>query len=187
MTFRQAQGHPERSRGMTIDQELQQALDVDPSPEFLARVRTRIASEPVPRQWGLSWMFAAAAAATVIVVAVVVMRSTGANKTGSEVLASRSLGAIVIPVESRPEGLRYERNVGDAAVVAQPFRAAPDVIRKPADEIVIDPREAAALRRLLGIGNLRAEEGFVLTKADEIEIEPLVIAPLEASGEGVRQ
>jgi len=31
-----------------IDGEIRRALDVDPSPEFLARVRTRIAAEPSP-------------------------------------------------------------------------------------------------------------------------------------------
>ena len=45
-----------------IDQEIRDALKVEPSPEFLARVRTRIANEPAPSAWRWSWTFAAAGA-----------------------------------------------------------------------------------------------------------------------------
>ncbi len=58
-----------------IDDEIKDALNVDPSPEFLARVRTRIANEPAPPAWRGSWTLAAAGAmAAVVVVAVIVSR-----------------------------------------------------------------------------------------------------------------
>src|SRR5260370_303237 len=41
-----------------IDQEIRDALNVDPSPEFLARVRTRVANEPEPSTWRWSWTIA---------------------------------------------------------------------------------------------------------------------------------
>ena len=56
-----------------IDEEIRKALQVDASPEFLARVRTRIASEPAPAAWRWSWGFAAACAVAASVVAVVVL------------------------------------------------------------------------------------------------------------------
>ena len=34
-----------------LDRELDAALGIEPSPEFVARVRTRIASEPEPSRW----------------------------------------------------------------------------------------------------------------------------------------
>jgi hypothetical protein len=34
-----------------IDEPLQRALDIEPSPEFVSRVRQRIATEPSPRSW----------------------------------------------------------------------------------------------------------------------------------------
>ena len=37
-----------------LDRELEDALGVDPAPDFLARVRTRIASEPDPALWRLA-------------------------------------------------------------------------------------------------------------------------------------
>jgi cytochrome c556 len=56
-----------------IDSTLATALAVEPSPEFLARVRMRIASEPDPSDWRFSWVFAAGACTIAIVIAVSVM------------------------------------------------------------------------------------------------------------------
>jgi hypothetical protein len=60
-----------------LDRALSAALDVDPSPEFVARVRERIAHEPPPSRWGMSGLprvprllMAAGAALAVVVVAV---------------------------------------------------------------------------------------------------------------------
>lgn len=50
-----------------LDRELTAALTVEPSVEFLARVRMRIAGEPEPPAWGLSRMFAAAGACAVAI------------------------------------------------------------------------------------------------------------------------
>jgi hypothetical protein len=66
--------HPERPlTGEALDREVSQALAVDPSPEFVARIRQRVASGPAPAVWRVSWTayagaFAAAAAAMVLVV-----------------------------------------------------------------------------------------------------------------------
>ena len=69
----------ERSRrAMTdtaIDREIQAALAVDPSPQFVARVRTRIASEPARATSWLSWkLVASGAMAALIVIAFVLTR-----------------------------------------------------------------------------------------------------------------
>ena len=57
-----------------IDGELRRALAVDPSPEFLARVRTRIAEAPAPAGRRIPWIAVApllAVAALLAVVAIV--------------------------------------------------------------------------------------------------------------------
>ena len=54
--------HAEQSGDALIDRELAAALAVEPSAEFLARVRMRIAREPEPSAWRRSWTFAAAGA-----------------------------------------------------------------------------------------------------------------------------
>ena len=62
-----------------LDRELESALGVEPSPEFLARVRTRVAAEPRMELWRLAirrWTFEPLAGVAVIgiVLAVVVPR-----------------------------------------------------------------------------------------------------------------
>ena len=73
--------HAERSEGALtkspIDREIERALAVDPSPEFLARVRARIASEPVPAAWGWPPLVAAAGAVVGVIVVVVAVSRTG--------------------------------------------------------------------------------------------------------------
>ena len=57
-----------------LDRELAAALSVDPSPEFVARVRARIATEPAPSSWRIPHMVVAAIALAVIVVAISMSR-----------------------------------------------------------------------------------------------------------------
>ena len=59
-----------------IDREIEMALAVEPSPEFAARVRRRIANEPTPTAWRTPWVvLAVGAMAGVLVVVVAVSRS----------------------------------------------------------------------------------------------------------------
>jgi hypothetical protein len=60
-----------------VDEALRAALRAEPSPEFRARVRTRIAEEPPPSRWTI-WSAAAVigAAAVILMVAIVAGRST---------------------------------------------------------------------------------------------------------------
>ena len=53
----------------SLDREIESLLSVEPSPEFVARVRTRVAKEPEPAGWRASWMFAMAGAVAVVIVA----------------------------------------------------------------------------------------------------------------------
>ena len=57
-----------------LDRELAAELSVDPSPEFVARVRERMATEPAPSSWRVPQMVMAAAALTVIVIAISMSR-----------------------------------------------------------------------------------------------------------------
>ena len=50
-----------------LDLELAAALNVEPSPQFVARVRMRVAQEPSPSAWRLPGMFAAAGACAVAI------------------------------------------------------------------------------------------------------------------------
>jgi hypothetical protein len=56
----------------SLEREIGSMLAVEPSPEFLARVRTRVMQEPAPGGWRLSWMLAMTSAVVAVAVAVVV-------------------------------------------------------------------------------------------------------------------
>src|SRR5438270_775361 len=62
------------SFAIATDSALGKALAVEPSPQFLARVRMRIASEPGPSDWRSSWMLAAGTCTIAIAIAVTVIQ-----------------------------------------------------------------------------------------------------------------
>ena len=197
----------ERSgRAMTdtaIDREIQAALTVDPSPQFVARVRARIASEPARAASWLSWkLVASGAMAALIVIAFVLMRP-----------GEQTFNARPEPVEGRARGTLQSRprSATTTAATTQPRRAetpkartltrragAPQARRRPEPELLLDPAETRALRRLIAGTRdgsldlspaLRATTPTAMDLApiDAIVIAPLTIDPLTPSGEeGVR-
>ena len=58
-----------------LDREIESILATEPSAEFLARVRARVADEPVPGVWRAPWMFAMAGTLAVAIVALAVWPS----------------------------------------------------------------------------------------------------------------
>jgi hypothetical protein len=56
-----------------LDRELAAVFAVDPSPEFLARVRLRIGRETAPSRWSRTWLFAIASACAMAIAASMVM------------------------------------------------------------------------------------------------------------------
>ena len=161
---------------MTIDQELRAALSVEPSPEFVARVRTRIANQPQPRGWRIWWLAAPAAAAVVMLAALFVSRpATVVDSQGVPLLESRTLPAVMAPNVAAPKLQVHEP-------------ATPQVARaKPESEVMIDRAEANALRRLVFGPPLNIDQPYVGTTLAAIEITPLSIEPLPIGSEGVRQ
>jgi len=181
----------ERSGGAVtdtaIDREIQAELAVDPSPQFIARVRTRIAAEPAGAAPWLSWKLVAAGA-----------------------LAAASVTAVVFSrPEDKPAPVTQARRAEDIrlappAAIEQPGHAAVPIpavsgpSRSSEPEILLDPAEMRALRRLIAGTRdgsldlspaLRAATptAMDLAPADAIMIAPLTIDPLTPSGEeGVR-
>src|SRR5262249_52883933 len=131
-----------------IDEEIREALDVDPSPEFLARVRARVAAEPAPSTWQWSWAVAAACGLAAAVV------------LGT--IVSRPHQARLAPEVPRPSHAIAANNTSAAAPAPQ-SDAGPQQIRTAArhvtsvaagvpesePEILIDVREMQTLRRLI--------------------------------------
>jgi hypothetical protein len=199
---------------VNVDRELQTALDVEPSPEFLARVRMRIAEEPAPRRVRFGWFVLAEAAFATAVLAAIILRPTTVPPAGEPLLVAKTLPSVAVAADLGRPGRSKLRPYGDPTDVGRPFRAA-DPVGRPfraamagastdAPEILVDPRETAMLRRvILGAGRDRIDlkaviqpSPFVvadLASQSEIEIVPIPeivpisIEPLQASSEGARQ
>ena len=179
-----------------LEREIERALAVDPSPEFLVRVRARIADAPAPAARGFGWRFAgvAAAAVTAAVVALVMLRPEQRVEPAVGLLTSRSLtSAVVVPTVSR--GLDREPRT-----THRERRTANDAPRtthreRQRSEPLFDARETTALQRLIAdvrdarvdLTPLMKEGPMPLPSNDTLVIPPIVIEPLATSGlEGER-
>jgi hypothetical protein len=221
----------ERSGGpmndTAIDREIQAALALDPSPEFVARVRTRIAAEPARATPWLSWkVVAAAALAAAMVATLVVSRQRGnpspfaqAPKGEGIPLAPRAAieppRRAQTPVTPRGPAVSGPSSAGPSRFSSRdgfppPLRSLRAELRRAGSrarrvatvraepEILLDPGETRALRRLIagtreGTLDLSASleattpTAMDLPPIDALVIAPLTIDPLTPSGEeGVR-
>jgi hypothetical protein len=173
-----------------IDDEIKHALRVDPAPEFVARVRTRIANEPQQSPWRWSWIVVSAAAvAASLTIAIVWSRPQetivpapdvaqavrGAAPPSAEAFAPPSVKAFAPP------------SAGAFALAAASPRRSAKAFALPAaaePEILLDPAETRALRALIaGVRDGRVDLTPVQTAAapTAMDLEPvadIVIAPL---------
>jgi hypothetical protein len=121
---------PETVSDMTIDREIRQLLAVDPSPEFLVRVRTQIANEPATMQFPWVWVSAGAIAAVFMAVAVAVVpwRDEGAADLSAVVRRDHANfgetspelreGGKVGTIEARPAAADLQVGTTDATATA---------------------------------------------------------------------
>jgi hypothetical protein len=193
-----------------LDREIERALAVEPSPEFVARVRTSIAIEPSTHPvWRLSWTFAGAGAAVAAIVFALVVSWPERTVAPAPRLVQVAPPAPVAPQPSAvsdPSTVRSPEAVARRAhkPVALQQDASPSTkafaFQTSEPEILIDSREAAALQRLIsGVRDGRVDLSPVLhaTTPTAMELPPitdLIIAPLSIEPlapvegvEGVRQ
>jgi hypothetical protein len=91
-----------------LDRALDDALTVQPSPEFVARIRTQLAVEPPRTSWSAGWLAPAAGLLALVVVVVASMSTrwpdgpgSGPDPTTAAALVSRALPA-QLPLTSPP-------------------------------------------------------------------------------------
>jgi hypothetical protein len=179
----------------TLEQEIEHALAVEPSPEFLARVRTHIASVPRTSGWSMRWPMIVAGSAAVAMMAIAATTLRVLNS--QTVVAPAPVPLARTTAEPRSHGLQ------DQAVVPLIVKHTPRQSSEP--EVLIPQGEADALRRLmrgLYTGAVKpptladgARASAVVQPTREILIEPLAaltpvtLEPLATlkSQEGVRQ
>ena len=168
-----------------LEREIEAALGVDPSPEFLPRVRARIASERVRDGWVWSWRLAAAAAsvAALTFVGLWIVRAPAGSPEATVATVTPEPPIAAAPhlsapaQEPRAVAVRISRNVSPrqrAAVTAS--------------EVVVSNDEAAALRQLVvALANRQVTavdipelgvESVPLPSLEEIVLEPIKLSPL---------
>jgi hypothetical protein len=185
-----------------LERDIERALAVDPSPEFVARVRTRIADEPAPASRGFGWLFVGVATATVtaaVVLAVFVVLPAR-QPASAPLLASRAIGSVVEVPSLGSVGadlrVRPETRAESLSSVGPTHGSAPTttgVVAEPA--VLFDPRETMALQRLIaGVRDARVDLTPLLKEPpmapqslDNLLIPPITIEPLVPGGvEGER-
>jgi hypothetical protein len=212
---------PEPMTDAALDREIAAALNVEPAPAFVARVRQRVAHAPVRPVWGMSWSAGAAASlAFAVVAAIIFWIDSSGPRTGVTRYdrPSRQPGFIESRTMAGISELQADRRSGrlspkgnhslHAASIVRPssvvsgFSRTTSVVSgfsRTTPEILIDPREANALRALLAaasagqidltrLAGAPAAESSEPQPPPEIVIAPLVIPPLAPEpGKGERQ
>jgi hypothetical protein len=183
----------ERRLVAAAEQDLDRLLTIEPSPDFVAKVRARIREEERPASWRGRWVTAVAVAAAIVVIAgialtVATMRRTPAGEeqpaaTQAAMGHDVSLPAPIPDPGSRTPnpgprvGTHVARSHATARVVPQ---------RRPAPELLIDPRRRDAVDRLLvmvrsGVTDLPmpAPEENRPIEAQALTVPPVVVEQLE--------
>jgi len=182
-----------------LDRELASLLCVEPSPEFRARVRVRIAGEPAPHAWLARWRTVAAGVAVLSVVAALVLgrgqltggtRQDVARPISSSVTSDSVASGSVASGFSRTTGSPFSRTSDPPphAVVAAPITSGQEAVRRrrlrTATEVLVAASEVRGLRQL----NALVREGRTRFVFDEetvpqepvtaIVVTPIVIEPI---------
>ena len=183
----------------SLDREIESLVAVDPSPEFVARVRARVAEEPEPGRWRVSWMFAAATAVAAAIVALIVWPSpevTPASNGPVEAPRIAEAAPAIAPSPLPAPRLVPERVPAVRAVAAAIERDRAIDIEVP--EVVLADNEVKTFASL--VARIRQSRFDVaipaapnpdtplevkeLPPVEPLEIEPIVrVAALQAEGE----
>jgi hypothetical protein len=160
-----------RQTGAVTDSELEReigrALNVDPSPEFLARVRMRVAHETMPAPWRFRWLALAGAAAVVVFAVVVTFWPAAEELAPRQAVLPQSTApvqpdAAPAPLPEPPIATAPRQNPRAVPVRAQfarvegtptgvPVDKTPERELPPFPEVLISADEVRAYQRLLGI------------------------------------
>jgi hypothetical protein len=177
-----------------LESELRRALAVDPSPEFLARIRTRVAAEPVHSRFAWTVISPIVFAIAVVAVATVFLRRPPAptGERATSVLAARTIATTPLTAApSAPSRIATIASSSQSSETARHVRSMPAThVTEP--EVLIAADEAEALRRLiLGVqqGRLHLSPALAVSPPfQDIAIEPITITPIPplTGNEGAR-
>lgn len=183
--------HVDPVNDTSLDREIESMLAVEPSPEFVARVRSRVAQDPGPGSWP-SWMFALAGAVAVVIVAIAMWPS------------SEPASSITVPVQ-RPQVAQVVKPSAQPEVVLTPRRGTTPRITREAAAVwrATETTVATGLVPIVAEEDARAFDALLATIRDPgvmlvfdheapasalstsaIAISPITIEPLPTTLEG---
>jgi hypothetical protein len=175
-----------------IDAELRRLLAVAPSPQFEARVRTRLETERMAGGWGIRpWMLAATAAAAVLIALVsgALMLDTPSSRLPESPPLNVAVRQPQPPVE--PSSGVPDAGQGRRPVALRPAGSRPSLVassaagRSSEPEVLVDDRVKAAVDHLFATAAGRVLGDPPVTRMSdlgqppaEIVVEPLVVEPV---------
>lgn len=185
-------GRKDTLNDAALEQEIEALLSVQPSPDFVARVRSRVAEEQTSSGWGWRWPIAAVVAAVALTaVGVALWRSVEPASPSTSAPSQRAaapdvVGPAVIPPHDEPVEIRVPQQRAD--VVA----AVPRAIELALPPVIIAENETRAY--VAFVADRRATrfefspsiartvddpiELDKMLKVDAVALEPLEIKPL---------
>jgi hypothetical protein len=186
-----------------LEQEIERAMSVDPSPEFLAVVRRRIAREAMSSSWGGRWPWMLAATSVVALMVTLVIGWQAGRPRSLTLPDARPMA--VAPAGDDPATVQASENVAKS-----PEATARDVARRvprrqsPPQLLIVDRNEVDALRRVIRdlpqgvpgaevLGDVPTLNTAIrlpeITVAPMVQISAITIEPLgfASSSEGGRQ
>jgi hypothetical protein len=192
--------HVDAVSDASLDREIESLLTVEPSPEFLARVRARVAEEPSPGAWR-TWMLAVSGAVAVTIAVLVIWPSSDQQPTGEEGRTStvqqavETVQHVAPPTSSDAARVRSRSTLRSAPAVAAATDGVKDI---DLPDVVIAENEVRTFASLVATIRQRRFDVAVpaapdidapieikeLPPIEPIEIEPIVkLATLHAEGE----
>jgi hypothetical protein len=161
----------------TLEREIEAALAVDPSPEFLAKIRARVAEEEKPAGWLLGWHWVAGTIVTAVVAVFAVYAWREPEPSG----VGRESAPIAV--------LQHEATLSMVTVPAiaerHPAPASARPVRRRAPEVLISEKEKRSFQLLLASLSKQEDARQIqeaLAKVETsgppwLEISPIVIEP----------
>ena len=177
-----------------LQREIEEALKVEPSPQFAAGVRARIAEKPQPWSVWIRWAVPAAGlAAAAIVLAFVVVQPKETRTPKAPQMANNE--GLVQPAQNAAAQTAKSPETARYAPAQQVTKPVPQQPSEP--EVLFDPRERVAMRRFIeGVEEKRIDVSKLVELQEKAkktapileialmpigDLEPVVIEPL-ASG-----
>ena len=176
----------------SFDREIESLLAAEPSPEFVARVRTHVASELAPSGWRTQWSFALSGAVGAVIVTVMAWPS-GEPASSITVPVQRSQVAQVVTPSAPPEVVPTPRRGTTPRVTREAAAASRATETTVATGLVpiVAEEDARAFDALLAtirdpgvmlVFDHEAPASALSTSA--IAISPITIQPLPTTLEG---